>query len=122
MIDQDTEQNDRFSLGKKKRTSSGEAVRVRNLAQVSALWSPAVVKYYEWEDAARGHMKLLRACALNTRVFGTTFACGLTSCYLRGTAMQQDQDEGKLWARYDFNRTSTLIWKGWTRFRWIKIY
>jgi hypothetical protein len=77
MIDQDTAQHDRPSPGKRKRTTPGETARIRNLALVSALWSPVVVDYYGWEEAARGHMKLLRACALKYPRFREDFCLRL---------------------------------------------
>lgn len=60
------------SLGKRKR-GYNEVHRLRNLAVVSALWSPAVVRYYGWNTAAQGCMRLLKTCALRYPNFGRQF-------------------------------------------------
>lgn len=50
-----------------------ETNRIRNLAVVSALWSPRVVRHYGWNTAAQGQMKLLRACAIKHPHFSNQF-------------------------------------------------
>ncbi|KAK4503140.1 hypothetical protein PRZ48_006567 [Zasmidium cellare] len=61
-----------FTLGKRKRTYN-EVHRLRNLAVVSALWSPSVVRHYEWNTAGQGCLRLLKTCALRFPHFGTQF-------------------------------------------------
>jgi hypothetical protein len=65
-------QEDDGSLGKRKRTYN-EVHRLRNLAVVSALWSPVVVRHYGWNSAAQGCMRLLKTCALRFPDFGKQF-------------------------------------------------
>ncbi|CAN9197887.1 unnamed protein product [Alternaria alternata] len=60
------------SLGKRKREYN-EVHRLRNLAVVSALWSPALVRYYGWNTAAQGCMRLLKTCALRYPNFSRQF-------------------------------------------------
>jgi hypothetical protein len=60
------------SLGKRKR-GYNEVHRLRNLAVVSALWSPALVRYYGWNTAAQGCMRLLKTCALRYPNFSRQF-------------------------------------------------
>ncbi|KAF1830537.1 hypothetical protein BDW02DRAFT_572889 [Decorospora gaudefroyi] len=58
--------------GKRKR-GYNEVHRLRNLAVVSALWSPSVVRHYGWNSAAQGCMRLLKTCALRFPDFGKQF-------------------------------------------------
>ncbi|KAF3022415.1 hypothetical protein E8E14_005923 [Neopestalotiopsis sp. 37M] len=51
-------ENDR----KRKRTYN-EANRLRNLALIAALWSPAIVFHYGWNTASQIQMNMLRVCA-----------------------------------------------------------
>ncbi|RYN69259.1 hypothetical protein AA0117_g10911 [Alternaria alternata] len=60
------------TLGKRKR-GYNEVHRLRNLAVISALWSPAVVRYYGWDNAAQGCMRLLKTCALRYPDFSRQF-------------------------------------------------
>jgi hypothetical protein len=60
------------SLGKRKR-GYNEVHRLRNLAVVSALWSPALVRYYGWNTAAQGCIRLLKTCALRYPNFSRHF-------------------------------------------------
>jgi hypothetical protein len=60
------------NLGKRKRTYN-EVHRLRNLAVVSALWSPGVVRHYGWNSAAQGCLRLLKTCALRFPDFGKQF-------------------------------------------------
>ncbi|CAN9278229.1 unnamed protein product [Alternaria alternata] len=60
------------NLGKRKREYN-EVHRLRNLAVVSALWSPALVRYYGWNTAAQGCMRLLKTCALRYPNFSRQF-------------------------------------------------
>ena len=59
-------------LGKRKR-GYNEVHRLRNLAVVSALWSPDVVRHYGWNSAAQGCMRLLKTCALQYPDFSRQF-------------------------------------------------
>ena len=63
---------DSNNLGKRKR-GYNEVHRLRNLAIVSALWSPDVVRHYEWNNAAQGSLQLLKSCALRFPNFGNQF-------------------------------------------------
>jgi hypothetical protein len=60
------------TLGKRK-CGYNEVHRLRNLAVISALWSPAVVRYYGWDNAAQGCMRLLKTCALRYPDFSGQF-------------------------------------------------
>ena len=60
------------TLGKRKR-GYNEVHRLRNLAVVSALWSPDVVRHYGWNSAAQGCMRLLKTCALRFPDFRRQF-------------------------------------------------
>ncbi|PSN68747.1 hypothetical protein BS50DRAFT_549131 [Corynespora cassiicola Philippines] len=65
-------EEDNGTLGKRKRTYN-EVHRLRNLAVVSALWSPGVVRHYGWNSAAQGCLRLLKTCALRFPNFGKQF-------------------------------------------------
>ncbi|KAF2098258.1 hypothetical protein NA57DRAFT_57418 [Rhizodiscina lignyota] len=67
-IESSSEEDD-CNLGKRKRTYN-EVHRLRNLAVVSALWSPGVVRHYGWNNAAQGCLRLLKTCALRFPHFG----------------------------------------------------
>jgi hypothetical protein len=71
-IDPDSEENESSTSGKRRRTYN-ETNRIRNLAVVSALWSPRVVRQYGWNTAAQGQMKLLRTCAMKYPHFSKQF-------------------------------------------------
>lgn len=71
-IDLGNEEYDNSTPRKRKRTYN-EVNRARNLAVVSALWSPRVVRYYGWNTAAQGQLKLLRACAMEYPHFSNQF-------------------------------------------------
>jgi hypothetical protein len=71
-IDSGSEGNESSTSGKRRRTYN-ETNRIRNLAVVSALWSPRVVRQYGWNTAAQGQMKLLRACAMKYPHFDKQF-------------------------------------------------
>jgi hypothetical protein len=94
-IDEDKEQHEKSSLGKRKRSTCGEVTRIRNLALISALWSPAVVEYYGWDQAARGHMKLLRACALRFPRFRDDFCFRLNFVLLERHCKAISSGQGK---------------------------
>ncbi|ETS76974.1 hypothetical protein PFICI_10848 [Pestalotiopsis fici W106-1] len=49
--------------GRKRKRAYNETNRLRNLALISALWSPAVVFHYGWNEASQVQMNMLRACA-----------------------------------------------------------
>ncbi|RYO21238.1 hypothetical protein AA0111_g9682 [Alternaria arborescens] len=70
-IDSSAQEED-GSLGKRKR-GYNEVHRLRNLAVVCALWSPAVVHYYGWNTAAQGCLRLLKTCALQYPNFSRQF-------------------------------------------------
>lgn len=70
-IESSTEE-DNGNLGKRKRTYN-EVHRLRNLAVVSALWSPGVVRHYGWNSAAQGCLRLLKTCALRFPDFSKQF-------------------------------------------------
>ncbi|USP79171.1 hypothetical protein yc1106_06445 [Curvularia clavata] len=70
-IESSAEQED-GNAGKRKR-SYNEVHRLRNLAIVSALWSPSVVRHYGWNTAAQGCLRLLKTCALRFPDFGKQF-------------------------------------------------
>lgn len=67
-----TADDDEASLGKRKRTYN-EVYSLRNLAVVSALWSPGVVRHYGWNSAGQGCLRLLKSCALRFPDFGKQF-------------------------------------------------
>jgi hypothetical protein len=71
-IDSGSEEKESSTSGNRRRTYN-ETNRIRNLAVVSALWSPRVVRQYGWNTAAQGQMKLLRACAIKYPHFSKQF-------------------------------------------------
>lgn len=73
-------EGDDVSLGKRKRNYN-EVQSLRNLAVVSALWSPGVVRHYGWNSAAQGCLRLLKTCALRFPDFGKQF-CPYLNCVL----------------------------------------
>jgi hypothetical protein len=62
-------EDDDVNPGKRKRTYN-EVHSLRNLAVVSALWSPGVVRHYGWNGAGQGCLRLLKTCALRFPDFG----------------------------------------------------
>ncbi|KAF3030304.1 hypothetical protein E8E11_000118, partial [Didymella keratinophila] len=65
-------EEDDVNLGKRKRTYN-EVHSLRNLAVVSALWSPGVVRHYGWNSVGQGCLRLLKTCALRFPDFGKQF-------------------------------------------------
>lgn len=63
---------DDVNPGKRKRTYN-EVHSLRNLAVVSALWSPGVVRHYGWSSVGQGCLRLLKSCALRFPDFGKQF-------------------------------------------------
>jgi hypothetical protein len=65
-------EEDNVNFGKRKRTYN-EVHSLRNLAVVSALWSPGMVRHYGWNSAGQGCLRLLKTCALRFPDFGKQF-------------------------------------------------
>ncbi|KAK4189000.1 hypothetical protein QBC35DRAFT_178221 [Podospora australis] len=68
--------------GLKRKRAYNEANRLRNLALVSALWSPEVVFHYGWHGASQVQMNMLRACAARYPRFFQDFRPRLNSVLL----------------------------------------
>ncbi|KAK3628206.1 hypothetical protein LTR22_022445 [Elasticomyces elasticus] len=56
--------------------------RRRNLAAIEALWSPEIVEYYGWSQAAQGQIRIIRACAVQYPDFEVDFSPRLNSVLL----------------------------------------